>query len=352
MLFALAFIIGLLQSHAVTAQEQCVTPNQETSVCVSIRNCQPLLTILQNEGLAAADYLRQFLCNYNYQDNEAMVCCPGYSDRGGRNAGQNDYGPLLPPDCGFSNITHTKVVGGVPAVLGAWPWITALGYQSRKDPSQTLWLCGGSLISRRHILTAAHCIRDNLFVVRIGDLNLYRDDDGARPVQVEIETKIVHPGYNPKQFVNDIAVLRLAQDVPFSDYVYPICLPVSDALRTKDFVRTYPFIAGWGSLGFRAAPSDVLREVQVPVVTNAACKQAYSAIKAAIIDNRVLCAGYQRGGKDACQGDSGGPLMLPQKFTFYQIGVVSYGHNCAEAGYPGIYTRVTDFLDFILSAMK
>lgn len=88
----------------------------------------------------------------------------------------------------------------------------------------------------------------------------------------------------------------------------------------------------------------------LPVVSNDACKQAFANFKTTVIDERVLCAGYTRGKKDACQGDSGGPLMLAKgvdPHTFYQIGVVSYGFRCAEEGFPGVYTRVTQFLDWI-----
>ena len=341
--------------HVVSAQGQsCTTPNSEGGVCLNINSCQPLLNLLQRDGLAAGDYLRRSLCSY--QGSNPIVCCPvDYTNvpRGGKETQDNSYGPLLPPHCGFSNASHTKVVGGVPAKLGAWPWIVALGFRSSYNPSQPAWRCGGSLISARHVLTAAHCASlDTLYVVRIGDLNLQRDDDGAYPVQLEIEQKIVHPGYITGAFVNDIAVLRLVQDVPFSEHVYPICLPVQDPIRSRDFFRTYPFIAGWGAVGFKAPSSDDLLEIQVPVVSNEACQQSFSNFKSAVIDHRVLCAGYTRGGKDSCEGDSGGPLMLPKLRTYYQIGVVSYGYKCAEPGYPGVYVRVTEYLDFILSAMR
>ncbi|CAD1469910.1 unnamed protein product, partial [Heterotrigona itama] len=332
--------------------EKCTTPDQQLGVCVSIRSCQPLLTLLQTEGLAAGNFLRQSVCMFD--NNDPIVCCP--EERGRKEPEiekENAYGPLHPPYCGFSNISHTKVVGGWPAQLGAWPWIAALGYRNNLNPSQPKWLCGGSLISARHILTAAHCAeRNDLYVVRIGDLNIRRDDDGAHPVQIEVESKIIHPGYDSQAHVNDIAVLRLAQEVPFSDYVYPICLPVEDRLRNNNFYRYYPFVAGWGSQQSRGPASDMLLEVQLPVVSNEACNEAYSKFKSTEIDNRVICAGFAMGGKDACQGDSGGPLMLPQKYTFYQIGVVSYGYKCAEPGYPGVYSRVTAFLDFIISALR
>lgn len=354
MLFTCLALIGVLHPliHVVHAQAQaCVTPNQQPGVCLNIKVCEPLKNLLQTQGLAAGDYLRKSLCSY--ENRQAIVCCPENQDRDSKETKENSYGPLLPPQCGFSNTSHTRVVGGVPAELGAWPWIAALGFRNKADPSQPLWLCGGSLISSRHVLTAAHCaVRRDLYVVRIGDLFLRRDDDGAHPVQVEIESRILHPQYKASAFVNDIAVLRLAEDVPLSEYVYPICLPVEDQLRTNNFYRSFPFVAGWGSIGFRGPASDALLEIQVPVVSTDSCKQAYSAFKSSVIDHRVLCAGFARGGKDACQGDSGGPLMLPKKSTFYQIGVVSYGYRCAEPGYPGVYTRVTEFLDFIISAMQ
>ncbi|XP_068973412.1 venom protease isoform X3 [Bombus flavifrons] len=226
------------------------------------------------------------------------------------------YGPLRPPHCGFSNVTHTRVVGGKPAKLGAWPWMVALGFHNythpRKDPE---WKCGGSLISARHVLTAAHCaIHRSLYVVRIADLNLKRDDDGAHPIQMGFESKLIHPDYNYPQHHDDIAILKLERDVSFSG----------------------------GPL------SDILMEVQVPVVSNAVCKKAYSDGS-----DTIICAGYTAGGKDSCQGDSGGPLMISQNFTYYEIGVVSYGHECALPKYPGVYTRVTSYLDsFILPALK
>lgn len=354
MLFTCLALIAFLHPSMVpqvSAQGEPCSPDGQPGVCVNIRACPYLLNILQTQGTAASNYLLQRVCRY--EGRNPIVCCPTDDSRDSKEIRENPYGPLQPPDCGFSNITHHRVVGGVPAEPGAWPWIAALGYQNKADPSQPKWLCGGSLISSRHILTAAHCVvRDDLYTVRIGDLDLRDDNDGVQPVQMGIDRVIIHPQYSTSSTVNDIAIIRLSDEVPLSDYVRPICLPVAPNLRNNNFVRAFPFIAGWGSLASQGPGSPTLMEVQVPVVTNAACKDAYARFKNAVIDDRVLCAGYTRGGKDACQGDSGGPLMLPQHQHFFQIGVVSYGYKCALAGYPGVYTRVTDFLDFITSSMQ
>ncbi|XP_012139939.2 venom protease-like [Megachile rotundata] len=347
MLFPCLVLIAVLYPSMVpqvSAEGEPCTRNKLQGVCINIRSCPYLIYVLETYGTAAKEYLTNAVC-YN-TGKDPIVCCPQNNSSDSKEIRDSPYGPLQPPDCGFSSVAHHRVVGGVPAEPGAWPWIAALGYENKSISSQTIWMCGGSLISSRHVLTAAHCITDDLYTVRIGDLDLFSDNDGVQPVQLGIDKVTVHTA-------NDIAVIRLSDDVQFSDYVRPICLPVGPSLQNNDFVRAFPFVAGWGSLesGSRII-SPILMEAQVPVVNNAACNNAYSRFQAAVIDDRVLCAGYARGGKDACQGDSGGPLMLPQRQHFFQIGVVSYGHGCGLPGSPGVYIRVTKFLDFIISAMQ
>ncbi|XP_050574714.1 venom protease-like isoform X1 [Bombus affinis] len=261
--------------------------------------------------------------------------------------------PLRPPHCGFSNVTHNRIVGGKPAKLGAWPWMAALGYINCNEPDgEPYWACGGTLISARHVLTAGHCVEIfGLYVVRIGDLDLGRDDDGAHPVQIEIEYILEHPDYTNGTHNDDIAILKLKKNVPFSEYIRPICLPIDQPLRNNNFEGYHPFVAGWGTVKFGGDLSDELLEVQVPVIGNTECKKRYWPIDKQRITTKVICAGEK--GKDACEADSGGPLMIPQQFTYYQIGVLSSGHNCGTVRFPAVYTRVTSYFDdFILPVLQ
>uniref|UniRef100_A0A348G5Y4 CLIP domain-containing serine protease n=1 Tax=Odontomachus monticola TaxID=613454 RepID=A0A348G5Y4_ODOMO len=365
MWFLLVTLVSVLCALIPTTQSQdtCQNPQGQQGICINIRKCSSLLNLLQSnpQDPQVGNYLRSSVCGYEGID--PLVCCPRDGgtgedvDRGSRQEiVTTQYGPLYPPECGYSNVTLRRIVGGEPALLGAWPWLTALGYRNPRDPSATRWLCGGVLISRRHVLTAGHCVhgRNDLYKVRVGDLDLNDDNDGALPFEDIIEKRVVHPQYNPTIYTNDIAILKTSRDVPFTSNLHPICLPVDDFHRNKKLEATYPFVAGWGSLYFRGPTTSRLMQVQLPIRTEEECKNAFRNFKTTVIDNRILCAGYTRGEKDACQGDSGGPLMSPSskyRQVFHVVGVVSYGFKCAEPGFPGVYTKVTSFLDFITSQL-
>lgn len=114
-------------------------------------------------------------------------------------------------------------------------------------------------------------------------------------------------------------------------------------------------MAGWGRTAEGGKASNVLQELQLPVLDTAVCKDRYQKQGRLISDKQfneaVLCAGVLTGGKDSCQGDSGGPLMTASLVNgmayFHQIGIVSYGIGCARQDVPGVYTRVQNFVDWI-----
>lgn len=143
----------------------------------------------------------------------------------------------------------------------------------------------------------------------------------------------------------------------FKVRIRPICLPVDEPIRSRAFVGYQPFVAGWGRLQEGGKSSNVLQELQLPILPNSECKEQYrkqgKLISEVQFGDAVICAGILTGGQDSCQGDSGGPLMQPifdeqvASSRYYQIGVVSYGIGCARTNTPGVYSRVQNFMDWI-----
>ncbi|XP_031626161.1 serine protease filzig-like [Contarinia nasturtii] len=255
--------------------------------------------------------------------------------------------------CGISKYTGSRVVGGMITQLGQYPWIAALGYRFPNSSIIGLqFYCAGSLITRSHILTSAHCITRYLAVARLGEYDLNSRNDGASPIDFVIERSIVHEEYVPDIILNDIAIVKLRYQAPVNDNIRPICLPLFEPLRSADLTGYRPFVAGWGSTHFQGPQSSILQDTQVPIVSTFECGQSYKTVfSSQIFDERIICAG--NGLHDACQGDSGGPLMVSELsendegFHFTLVGIVSYGYECARDGFPGVYTRVSAFLPWI-----
>lgn len=266
----------------------------------------------------------------------------------------NDIVKLPTPadGCGVSIVEHNRVVGGVPATIHGWPWMALIGYKD--SLGQVSFKCGGSLITKRHVLTAAHCMRRDLSSVRLGEHDTSTDTE-TNHIDVPVVKTVTHNLYDKKDGHSDMALLYLGEDVPFNDAVRPICLPLSEPIRSRNFEGYTPFVAGWGRTQEGGKSASVLQELQIPIISNAKCRELYTKIGKSLSEKQfndaVMCAGELEGGKDSCQGDSGGPLMLPQRdgtaFFYYQVGVVSYGIGCARAEVPGVYTRVAKFIDWI-----
>lgn len=252
-----------------------------------------------------------------------------------------------PDDCGQPEFAKFRVVGGEEALPGRWPWMAAIFLHGSR---RTEFWCGGSLITATHILTAAHCTRDSRqrpfsarqFTVRLGDIDLKRDDEPSAPVTFKVTEIRAHKQFSRVGFYNDIAILKLDRPARKSKYIIPLCLPPPE-IKTEQFAGKRSTVVGWGTTFYGGKESTVQRQAILPVWRNEDCNQAYFQP----ITSNFICAGYSEGGTDACQGDSGGPLMLHWGIRWIQVGVVSFGNKCGEPGYPGVYTRVTEYLDWI-----
>ncbi|XP_035904840.1 uncharacterized protein LOC118508971 isoform X3 [Anopheles stephensi] len=252
--------------------------------------------------------------------------------------------------CGISLAKQTaqrRIVGGDDAGFGSFPWQAYIRIGSSRS---MLSRCGGSLISRRHVVTAGHCVAratPRQVHVTLGDYVINSAVEPLPAYTFGVRTINVHPyfKFTPQADRFDVAVLTLERTVHFMPHIAPICLPE----KNEDFLGKFGWAAGWGALnpGSRLRPKT-LQAVDVPVLDNRVCERWHRSNGInVVIYPEMLCAGYRGGGKDSCQGDSGGPLMHEKSGRWYLIGIVSAGYSCATRGQPGIYHRVANTVDWI-----
>ncbi|XP_075983210.1 serine protease ea-like isoform X2 [Anticarsia gemmatalis] len=272
---------------------------------------------------------------------------------------------LLPQKCG--TIERDRIWGGNRTELYEMPWMVLLSYSSPRGPKLS---CGGTIINERYILTAAHCVSflgPNLVLdgVILGEYDIRQDPDcqmsdglefcAPRVINATVERVTAHPGYAPATLVDDIALVRLSQPIDFTkDNLKPLCLPVNRKLQNEALPGHNGVVAGWG-VTEDGLQSPVLLSVSLPIIGTKECQDAYNG--SLQIKETQICAGGVKD-KDSCGGDSGGPLMYPGTFANYgvryiQRGIVSFGSKrCGIAGFPGVYTNIAYYMDWILDNMR
>ncbi|XP_054455233.1 serine protease 27 [Anoplopoma fimbria] len=248
-------------------------------------------------------------------------------------------------ECGRPVIVENRIVGGMDTVDGAWPWQVDIQTESLGH------ICGGSIITKYWVLSAAHCFPNpyevSSYIIYVGryQLNGFNQHQSTHRVsQVVIPT-----GYTDPQSGKDLALVRLTIPVTWSDYIRPVCLPASGTLFPGGMQC---YVTGWGNVrdNVPLPGAGTLQEVQVPIISQSSCQEMYQTDPMEQVDilYDMICAGYQQGGKDSCQGDSGGPLVCSMvNGTWVQAGVVSFGLGCAHQNQPGVYARLTTFSSFI-----
>ncbi|CAL9704088.1 unnamed protein product [Knipowitschia caucasica] len=221
-----------------------------------------------------------------------------------------------------------RIIGGQEVVKNS------IGSQA----SLQIWgqhYCGGTLVDEWWVASAAHCWRPiQIITVVLGEHNLFESERTEQTFRVSLTIK--HFNYNPRTFDSDIMLIKLDRPAKLTYAVSLVPLPQGDQPLLDD---TKCVVSGWGvTTVWSYSLSPVLRSVQIEYIEN--CWWYYYFR----VTPNMMCAGTRYGGKDSCQGDSGGPLICNGTLR----GIVSWGIGCAWSYYPGVYTKVDKFMEWIM----
>uniref|UniRef100_A0A2H1VHD9 SFRICE_025127 n=1 Tax=Spodoptera frugiperda TaxID=7108 RepID=A0A2H1VHD9_SPOFR len=241
-------------------------------------------------------------------------------------------------------------------VQGGCTWQYS-GITCRKTSVDFRYICGGTLVSKRHVITAAHCVtkkfstrvvNQNTLTVYLGKHNLRNSVEG---VQVKFVSRIfVHPEYNSTVFSSDLAILELRDEVTYSERVQPACLWPENEKELKYVVGERGSVVGWGYESTGKAREE-LTLLEMPVVDQQTCLSSYEKFFGIFTSDKTYCAGYRDVGS-ACNGDSGGGMVFQRDGSWYLRGVVSLSvalkgiYRCDPTHYV-IFTDVAKFLPWI-----
>ncbi|XP_029713069.1 serine protease 7 isoform X2 [Aedes albopictus] len=351
----------------------CTTPNSTVGRCVALADCAPIVTLLRDAAAAKravtpaqANFLRSSVCSPGTTTTSTYYVCCDETDLQLQTpttstapttvtatnvatdiANHPNARLLNPTNCGRTNLDD-KIAFGERAPMYQYPWMAMLIYRSatgREGPE-----CGGTVINNRYILTAAHCIDgqvERLLYIRLGEYDTRTDpdcdeyQDCAPPYQqYMVEESLFHPNFTRVvRSGNDIGLLRVNRVIEFNtNDIMPICLPISNSLIGFDPALFW--ITGWG-LTERLENSPILLQTRIPSIQ---CS----------LSSRSICAGFGNGTLH-CRGDSGGPMkvQVPEfNFRYVQYGIISAGPGCGVPGTPGVSTRVSFFVQWILDSIR
>jgi len=254
--------------------------------------------------------------------------------------------------CGQANRgnSNNKIVGGVDTEKNEYPWQVLLIDQNSR------LFCGGSIISKKEILTAAHCTQGKVAAairVLVGDHNIHQND-GQKVFQVcNIKE---HESYNSNTVDYDFAILRLCNEIEFSEDISPACLPEVSGQDPGLNEGVDTIVSGWGLVSDTGNHPSILQEITMRTMNNAVCATTIAGLIRNPLTDRMLCG--QANGKSVCRGDSGGPWVTKDGSNYILTGVSSWAPkdrttdaHCVP-GVPSVAARVSNQLAWIKNNMQ
>ncbi|XP_021702117.1 serine proteinase stubble isoform X2 [Aedes aegypti] len=330
-------------SSSTAAESTTVTSTTTLNITSSLQSIASMFNISTSTGMPVRFPADNVSSSTASSTTDGVTMSPDFST-------SSTSGPLLEgidyrAVCGKRMFPEPRIVGGTKAAFGRWPWQISL---RQWRTSTYLHKCGAALLNENWAITAAHCV-DNVppsdLLLRLGEYDLALEEEPYGYQERRVQIVASHPQFDPRTFEYDLALLRFYEPVVFQPNIIPVCVPDGD----ENFIGRTAFVTGWGRLYEDGPLPSVLQEVTVPVIENKICETMYrSAGYIEHIPHIFICAGWKKGGYDSCEGDSGGPMVIqrPDK-RFLLAGVISWGIGCAEPNQPGVYTRISEFRDWI-----
>ncbi|XP_015219037.1 chymotrypsin-like elastase family member 1 [Lepisosteus oculatus] len=237
------------------------------------------------------------------------------------------------------NKTSERIIGGIQVTPYSWPWQVSIRISSSDCLPHN---CGGVLIQRRWVLTAASCFGSAPLVVVLGEHNIYGIE--GKEQFIPVEKKIVHPSWNPNDITAgyDIALLKLTQDAILNTYVNVATLPSSGAILPS----TYCYLAGWGRTSTYGQLSATLQQASILIISYSTCSS--SSWWGSTVKTTMICAGGD-GARSGCAGDGGGALNCYINGRYEVHGVFSFMSSlgCNVSQKPDVFTRISAYIGWI-----